>query len=139
MVYGATPFANVPNHIKYSAIADPNFRIEFPLVCKITGPNGVATTPLHSMLRDVLQACLRYEPKQRPTVDGLLSHEFLYPLSSPSPPLRVAVTAAARAPHKLPLPPSPIPPLPPSQPLQVPRRQTVSTITPPPRLASTHA
>ncbi|ETV90463.1 TTK protein kinase, variant [Aphanomyces invadans] len=70
IVYGDTPFGMVTHMIqKFIMIADPNHSISFP--------------PLkNKQLADVVQSCLRWDPKLRPTIEGpngLLEHPFLYP------------------------------------------------------------
>ncbi|RUS90449.1 hypothetical protein EGW08_001790 [Elysia chlorotica] len=62
MVYGRTPFQNVPN--KIDAIINPNHPIEFP---ERDDP----------ALMDVLKKCLQRDVQLRPTTGDLLNHPYL--------------------------------------------------------------
>eukprot|EP00124_Ichthyophonus_hoferi_P005900 Ihof_evm1s1029 gene=Ihof_evmTU1s1029 len=67
MVFGTTPFQHIVDiHTKISAVLDERV---------------VITIPPHDNpdLCDVIQSCLKRDPKQRPTIDELLSHPFLHP------------------------------------------------------------
>ena len=69
MVYGRTPFAELPLIQKLHAIVDPSYSVAFP--------------PLDNAdLLDVLKACLSRDPSQRLPIAGpagLLQHPFLRP------------------------------------------------------------
>lgn len=75
MVYGRTPFANIPNPMqKMLAIVNPNNIVDYPPV----GLGGVRVPESVTLL---LQSCLDRDQRQRPTTEGLLStsNRFLYP------------------------------------------------------------
>lgn len=75
MVYGKPPFAHIANQMqRIMAIPNPNHVISFPE----SGVGGVAVS--RGLIR-TLQRCLNRDPRQRPTVDDLLSNNdvFLYP------------------------------------------------------------
>ncbi|KAK4696355.1 serine/threonine-protein kinase TTK/MPS1, partial [Lecanoromycetidae sp. Uapishka_2] len=75
MVYGKPPFAHIANQMqRIMAIPNPNHVINFPDL----GVGGVAVP--RGLIR-TLQRCLNRDPRQRPTVDELLSTSdaFLYP------------------------------------------------------------
>jgi serine/threonine-protein kinase TTK/MPS1 len=73
MVYGKTPFEHYGHLLgRLRAIADPSVQIAFPAI------------PDASLL-DVLRACLRRDPHERPTIPELLDHAFLRPPSQPAP------------------------------------------------------
>ncbi|KAF0694884.1 Aste57867_14259 [Aphanomyces stellatus] len=70
IVYGDTPFGMITHMVhKFITIADPNHTINFP--------------PLRNKhLAHVVRACLQWDPKLRPSIegpDGLLEHPFLNP------------------------------------------------------------
>uniref|UniRef100_A0A914VT76 Protein kinase domain-containing protein n=1 Tax=Plectus sambesii TaxID=2011161 RepID=A0A914VT76_9BILA len=76
MVYGRTPFQHIANtYSKMLAIVDPNTPIQFP-------PTPIA----NPQLINVMQLCLRRDPKQRPSVPELLEHPYLSK-SRPTPPM----------------------------------------------------
>ncbi|XP_077977453.1 uncharacterized protein LOC144433013 [Glandiceps talaboti] len=65
IVYGKTPFQHISNHFaKLQAICDPNCVIEFP-------------QHENKLVIDVLQKCLRRNPKERPSIQELLNHPYL--------------------------------------------------------------
>lgn len=75
MVYGKPPFAHIANQMqRIMAIPNPHHVISFPE----TGVGGVSVS--RGLIR-ALQRCLNRDPRQRPTVDELLSTNdaFLYP------------------------------------------------------------
>lgn len=68
LVYGYTPFHQLHGPVqKMLAIINPNYQIVFSCV-----PAGL------SLALDVLQLCLRRNPKERPTIKDLLEHPFLH-------------------------------------------------------------
>jgi len=68
LVYGYTPFHQLKGPVqKMLAIINPNHQITFPYV-----PAEL------SLALDVLQLCLRRNPKERPTIADLLEHPFLF-------------------------------------------------------------
>ncbi|KAJ8679895.1 hypothetical protein QAD02_015682 [Eretmocerus hayati] len=76
LVYGKTPFHNVRQQwAKINAITDPKFKISFPKM------SGTEQVPL--ILIDVMHKCLQRDPKVRPTVDNLLSVQYLQNNFSP--------------------------------------------------------
>lgn len=68
LIYGYTPFHHLHGAVqKMLAIVNPNHQIPFPHV------------PVElSLALDVLQLCLRRNPKERPTIKDLLEHPFLH-------------------------------------------------------------
>ena len=68
LVYGYTPFHQLQGAVqKMLAIINPDHKIAFPHV-----------PPELSLAVDVLQLCLRRNPKERPTIKDLLDHPFLH-------------------------------------------------------------
>ena len=68
LVYGHTPFHQLQGAVqKMLAIINPDHKIAFPCV-----------PPELSLAVDVLQFCLRRNPKERPTIKDLLDHSFLH-------------------------------------------------------------
>jgi len=71
MVYGRTPFADLSLIQKLRCITDETYEIPFPEL-----------PTRHRPLLDVMMACLRRDPRDRPNIDGrsgLLEHGFLRP------------------------------------------------------------
>jgi serine/threonine protein kinase len=69
MVYGRTPFADLPLIQKLQAIIDPRHKIQFPPIRDVA-------------LLSVMQSCLQRDPTLRPSIagtGGLLEHPFLRP------------------------------------------------------------
>ena len=66
MVYGKTPFHDLPMIPKLQRIIDPRAEIPVPPI-----PNPY--------LMEVMKSCLRRDPTQRMTIPELLRHEFLRP------------------------------------------------------------
>lgn len=73
MVYGRTPFADLPMIPKLQAITNPNYAISFP-------------ETVDEAAIDAMKQCLRRKPEERPLIvgpSGLLNeHRFLHPNSS---------------------------------------------------------
>ncbi|KAI8914588.1 kinase-like domain-containing protein [Gorgonomyces haynaldii] len=67
--YGSPPFGNLPMAKKFFAIVSPQYTIQYP-------------DTVTRSLREIMQACLVREPKQRVTIERLLQHPFLHPGSS---------------------------------------------------------
>ncbi|XP_040565453.1 dual specificity protein kinase TTK [Lepeophtheirus salmonis] len=66
MAYGKTPFYDIKaQYKKCQAIVDPNHKIPFPEHSK------------DGRLVGIISSCLNRDPQQRPTVDELLSHDYL--------------------------------------------------------------
>lgn len=66
MVYGKTPFHDLPMIPKLQRIIDPNGVIAYPLVD-------------NPYLLEVMKSCLQRDPKKRMTIPELLQHPFLNP------------------------------------------------------------
>nr|CAD7436036.1 unnamed protein product [Timema monikensis] len=63
MIYGRTPFQHIRQpYAKVAAITDPNSQVQYP--------------PAPRLLTNVVQSCLAFDPKKRPTVANLLSVPF---------------------------------------------------------------
>nr|CAD7457411.1 unnamed protein product [Timema tahoe] len=63
MIYGRTPFQHIRQpYAKVAAITDPNSQVQYP--------------PAPRLLTNVVQSCLVFDPKKRPTVADLLSVPF---------------------------------------------------------------
>ncbi|XP_061176779.1 dual specificity protein kinase Ttk-like [Saccostrea echinata] len=68
MVYGHTPFQKVVRQIaKLHAIINPEYEIKFPEI-------------QDKKLMDVMKKCLNRDPKERPSIEELLKHEYLHSL-----------------------------------------------------------
>ena len=68
LVYGCTPFHHVKGTVqKMLAIINPDHCIAFPHV-----PADL------TVALDILQSCLKRNPKERPTISELLAHPFLH-------------------------------------------------------------
>ncbi|XP_022291226.2 dual specificity protein kinase TTK-like [Crassostrea virginica] len=66
MVYGHTPFQKlVRQYAKLMAIINPDYEIKFPDI-------------QDKKLMDVMKRCLTRDPKERPSIDELLQHEYLH-------------------------------------------------------------
>lgn len=65
LVYGRTPFQHISNPLqKLSAISDPNTKVNFPEI-------------ENKMLLEVLQLCLQFDQRKRPSISELLEHPYL--------------------------------------------------------------
>lgn len=65
LVYGRTPFQHISNPLqKLSAISDPNTKINFPEI-------------ENKLLLEVLQLCLQFDQRKRPSISELLEHPYL--------------------------------------------------------------
>ncbi|XP_064096993.1 dual specificity protein kinase TTK-like [Macrobrachium nipponense] len=65
LVYGKTPFQHIVNPLqKLTAISDPKTKITF---------DGIEDKEL----QDVMQLCLQYDPRKRPSIQQLLNHPYL--------------------------------------------------------------
>nr|XP_027211076.1 dual specificity protein kinase TTK-like [Penaeus vannamei] len=61
LVYGRTPFQHISNPLqKLSAISDPNTKVNFPEI-------------ENKMLLEVLQLCLQFDQRKRPSISELLN------------------------------------------------------------------
>lgn len=69
LVFGKTPFQDLPDMHKYQAIVNPNYEIKIP-------PDDYKGD-LPGSLVGVLKGCLRREPKERLSIKQLLEHPFL--------------------------------------------------------------
>lgn len=68
MVYGHTPFQKVVRqYAKLMAIINPEYQINFPEI-------------QDKKLLDVMKRCLTRDPKERPSIEELLQHEYLHSL-----------------------------------------------------------
>ena len=66
MVYGRPPFGHLNIMQKLACIVDPKHEIEFG-----------ETRPGFEGIVEVVKACLRKDPRTRPTIKELLEHPFL--------------------------------------------------------------
>lgn len=79
MVYGRSPFQNIPLPQKMVAIMSDSYSIEFPKIKYAFCDQIIDSNP---WLMDVLKMCLLRNPDKRPTIEGpggLLLHPFLQP------------------------------------------------------------
>ncbi|KAJ3214504.1 hypothetical protein HK099_006839 [Clydaea vesicula] len=64
-VYGKPPFAHFKNVVqKLQAISNPKHKINFPVIND-------------ALLLEVIQSCLQFNPKARPTIPQLLQHPYI--------------------------------------------------------------
>jgi serine/threonine protein kinase len=68
LVYNQPPFPQTAWHHKIQAIVDEDYEIEFP---RIPNRNDFKD------LLDVMQRCLRRNPKERPRINDLLQHPYV--------------------------------------------------------------
>lgn len=78
MVYGKPPFAHIGNPIhRVMAIINPKVEIQYPAL-------GIGDVRVPSELKRTLRACLQRNPKERPTIESLLSDadDWMHPEAS---------------------------------------------------------
>ena len=68
LVYNQPPFPQPDFFTKISAIVDPDYEIEFPI---LEDRSDFAD------LYDVMVKCLQRDPKKRPTIEDLLDHKYI--------------------------------------------------------------